>query len=129
MAHQFFKGDWQQERAFSPAVLSHPGQMVWLAGHGAIKDAKGRSLAADFEGQARESFRRIAATLERVGGTLRDIVYMTVYITDVRYGDQFVAIRKEIFGDAFPASALITCTGFAKPTMLVEVVPIAVVAK
>ena len=50
----------------------------------------------------------------------------TVFITDARYGDRFTQLRKEIFGDNFPASALITVAGLARPEMLVEVQGIAV---
>ena len=45
---------------------------------------------------------------------------------DARYGDRFTQLRKEIFGDNFPASALITVAGLARPEMLVEVQGIAV---
>ena len=51
---------------------------------------------------------------------------MTVFITDARHGDRFTQLRKEIFGDNFPASALITVAGLARPEMLVEVQGIAV---
>jgi 2-iminobutanoate/2-iminopropanoate deaminase len=36
------------------------------------------------------------------------------------------SLRKEIFGDNFPLSALITVAGLARPEMLVEVQGIAV---
>jgi enamine deaminase RidA (YjgF/YER057c/UK114 family) len=36
-------------------------------------------------------------------------------------------VRGEIFGDDFPASAAITVTGFADPTMMIEIQGIAVV--
>jgi enamine deaminase RidA (YjgF/YER057c/UK114 family) len=55
------------------------------------------------------------------------MVTMTVFITDGRYGDRFTQLRREIFGDNFPASALITVTGLARPGMLVEVQGVAVV--
>ena len=48
-------------------------------------------------------------------------------ITDARHGDRFTQLRKEIFGDNFPASALITVAGLARPEMLVEVQGIAVI--
>ena len=51
----------------------------------------------------------------------------TVFITDARLGDRFTELRREIFGDNFPASALITVAGLARPEMLVEVQGIAVV--
>jgi len=54
------------------------------------------------------------------------MVTMTVFITDARLGDRFTQLRREIFGDDFPASALITVAGLARPEMLVEVQGIAV---
>jgi len=57
----------------------------------------------------------------------RDVVTMTVFITDVRNGTRFTEIRKEIFKEKFPASALITVSGLAQPGMTVEVQAIAVI--
>jgi enamine deaminase RidA (YjgF/YER057c/UK114 family) len=51
---------------------------------------------------------------------------MTVFITDVRFGDRFTKIRKKFFGDDYPGSALITVAGLARPEMLVEIQGIAV---
>ena len=92
-----------------------------------VEDSNGKSLAGDFNGQVKEIFARIAKTLEQAGGTLADIVTMTVSITDARFGDQLTKFRKELFGDNFPASALITVAGLARPEMLVEVQGIAVI--
>ena len=52
---------------------------------------------------------------------------MTVFINDNAMGDRFVKIRQEVFKECFPASALITVTGFARPGLLVEVQGVAVV--
>ena len=49
-----------------------------------------------------------------------------VFITDARLGDRFTQLRREIFADNFPASALITVAGLARPEMLVEVQGVAV---
>jgi 2-iminobutanoate/2-iminopropanoate deaminase len=65
--------------------------------------------------------------VERLGATLADIVSMTVYIGDTRHGDRFVELRREYYTDDFPASTLVTVTGFAKPEMMVEITPVAVV--
>ena len=72
-------------------------------------------------------FARLGQTLAEAGGTLGDMVTMTVFITDARYGDRFTQLRKEIFGDNFPASALITVAGLARPELLVEVQGVAVI--
>jgi 2-iminobutanoate/2-iminopropanoate deaminase len=118
----------QNERAFSPAVITEGGKTIWLAGHAGLEDATGKNLAGDFAAQARAAFASIERTLKRAGGTLDNIVYMTVFIGDVRYGEDFVKIRREIFASGnFPASTLVTVTGFARPGMLIEIAPIAVV--
>ena len=128
MEKKYHAGTWQQGRAFSPMVETRGGRTLWLAGHGGIHGS-GRPLDGDFDGQARQAFRNIADTLAKAGGTLGDIVSMTVFIADSRYGDRFVEIRKELYPSGrYPASALITAAGFARTSMLVEIQCVAVVA-
>ena len=127
MEKVYFPGTWQQQRAFSPLVTTRGGRMLWVAGHGGLHGSD-QPLEGDFDGQARQAFKNLAATLAQAGGTLSDIVTMTVFIIDARYGDRFIEIRKEAFpaGD-YPASALITVAGSARPTMMVEIQCVAVV--
>ena len=115
-----------KERAFSPAVATEGGKVVWLAGQTALEDATGKSLEGNFEGQTRAVFAALDRTLQRAGGKLDDVVTMTVFITDVRHGDRFVQIRKELFKDCYPASALVTVSGFARPGILIEIQGVAV---
>jgi enamine deaminase RidA (YjgF/YER057c/UK114 family) len=124
---RYIKRPTAQARAYSQAVITEGGRIVWLAGQVAAEDSSGNSLAGDFDGQVREVFARLNRTLEEAGGSLADMVTMTVFITDARYGDRFTELRKETFGDNFPASALITVAGLARPEMLVEVQGIAMI--
>lgn len=112
-------------RAYSKAVVTQGGKTLWLAGQTA------QNQSADFDAQVREIFDKLAETIKAVGGSgLHDMVTMTVFLKDARHGDRFVQLRREIFnGERFPASALITVTGFARPETLVEVQGIAVVAE
>jgi 2-iminobutanoate/2-iminopropanoate deaminase len=126
MAKTYLKRPAAQARGYSQAVVSEGGRVVWLAGQVAAEDASGKSLAGDFDGQVHEVFSRLGKTLEEAGGALGDMVTMTVFITDARLGDRFTQLRKAIFGDNFPASALITVAGLARPELLVEVQGIAV---
>jgi 2-iminobutanoate/2-iminopropanoate deaminase len=127
LQRSYLKREAAQARAYSQAVVTVGGRTVWLAGQVAPADAAGRSLTGDFDGQVREVFARLGQTLTEVGGSLADLVTMTVFITDARYGDRFTELRKEIFGDNFPASALITVAGLARTELLVEVQGVAVV--
>ena len=127
MTKAYMKRPAAQARAYSQAVISEGGRVVWLAGQVAAEDASGKSLAGDFDGQVSEVFSRLGNTLAEAGGALSDMVTMTVFITDARLGDRFTELRKAIFSDNFPASALITVAGLARPELLVEVQGIAVV--
>ena len=76
IAAEFLEGTERMKAlAYSPAVITQGGRIVWLAG---------------------------------VGGTLSDIVTMTVFIRNQADGDAFVKIRTEVFKSGFPASALVT---------------------
>jgi enamine deaminase RidA (YjgF/YER057c/UK114 family) len=103
-------------------VITEGGKAIWLAGQTASDPKLG------FEAQVRDVFANLEKTIKGAGGSgLRDMVTMTVFITDVRLGDEFVKIRQDTFKECFPASALITVTGLARPGLLVEVQGIAVV--
>lgn len=130
MKREFIHGTWQKNRAFSPAVVTEGSDQktIWLAGYGAPQTLDGVSLAGDFAAQTKQSFANIESFLDQCGATLADIVQMTVFIIDVRYGDQFTDMRKDYFPDGnFPASAMITVAGFAHPDMMVEIQATAVI--
>ena len=124
---EYLKGDQPQRRGYSEAVITEGGKIVWLAGQIAMVDDNGKSLAGDFEGQARQLFKNLDRTMQKAGGKLSDIVQMTVFITDVRNGDRFTQIRREVFGDNFPGSALITITALAAPEGKIEIQGYAVI--
>lgn len=127
MQKTFVRGTWQQKRAFSPAVItSGAGKVVYVAGHTGQTTDDGRSLAGDFEAQCRQTFHNIEKTLVEAGASLADLVTMTVFLIDSRYTTRMTELRAEIFGKDFPASAAITVSGFADPSILIEVQGIAV---
>jgi len=110
-----------QERAFSRAVSTEGGKVLWLGGQTG-------SPTLNFEGQVRAIFDALDKTIKANGGQgLKDLVTMTVFITDPRLGDKLTEIRKEIFKECFPGSALITVSGLAVPGLLIEIQGIAVV--
>jgi 2-iminobutanoate/2-iminopropanoate deaminase len=119
---------WEEQYTFSPAVITEGGKTVWLAGQVGFVDDTGKSLAGDFDAQVRQTFRNIEKVLSRAGGRLRDIVTMTVYVSDARYSKRFTDLRREYYAKDFPASALITAAGFALPEILLEITATAVVA-
>jgi enamine deaminase RidA (YjgF/YER057c/UK114 family) len=125
---QYLDGPQQRNRAYSPAVITEGGRIVWLAGQIATVDEDGKDISGNFEAQTHRIFVLMDQTLQRAGGTLANLVTMTVFIKEPRHGDRFVEIRKDKFQDGrYPASALITVTNFARPGVEIEIQAIAVI--
>jgi enamine deaminase RidA (YjgF/YER057c/UK114 family) len=128
-ARRFIKNEAAQKNAYSQAVIVRGGETIYLAGQtSGLTDEAGRSLVGDFDGQVRTLFAAIGKTLQEAGGTLKDIVTMTVFIVEDRFDRRFLELRKEILGDNFPASAMINVHSLAVPGLLIEIQAIAVVA-
>src|SRR5262245_63307087 len=75
-----------QERAFSRAVTTEGGKTIWLGGQTASLPP-----VADFEAHVRDVFASIDKTLKAQAATLKDLVTMTVVITDARNCDPVLA--------------------------------------
>jgi enamine deaminase RidA (YjgF/YER057c/UK114 family) len=122
------KSEFQKQRAFSPGVISEGGKIVWLAGQTATRDNEGRDIANNFEAQVHQVFAQIDQIMKRAGGSLANIVQVTVFIKESRYGDRFVELRRDKFPDGnYPGSALVTVTNFARPGIEIEIQAIGVI--
>ena len=128
MAVYMEKSEFQTARAYSPGVITEGGRIVWLAGQTATRDQAGNDISGSFDAQVKTIFSLIDATLRKAGGSLADMVTMTVFINDPRHGDRFTELRRAMFADGnYPASALITVSHFARPGMLIEIQGVAVI--
>jgi enamine deaminase RidA (YjgF/YER057c/UK114 family) len=122
------KTPFQLSRAFSPGVVTSGGMTVWVAGQTATQDNQGVNIANNFEAQVKQVFSQIDAVLKRAGGSLDNVVAMTVFIKESRYGDRFVEMRKDFFKNGnYPGSALITVTNFARPGIEIEIQAVGVI--
>jgi 2-iminobutanoate/2-iminopropanoate deaminase len=128
MAIYMEKNEFQTARAYSPGVITEGGRIVWLAGQTATRDQAGNDISGNFDAQVKTIFSLIDATLRKAGGSLADMVTMTVFINDPRHGDRFTELRRSVFANGnYPASALITVSHFARPGMLIEIQGVAVI--
>ena len=122
------KTPFQLSRAFSPGVITEGGRIVWVAGQTATRDNQGGDIANNFEAQVKQVFSQIDQIMKRAGGSLANIVSVTVFIKESRYGDRFVEMRKDYFQNGnYPGSALITVTNFARPGIEIEIQAVGVI--
>jgi len=103
------------------------GNQLFLAGQTSVDHDYQLLHPNDFEGQVRQVFANMEAVLAEAGGTLRNLVTMTVFITDMRFAREFLQLRREILQRDFPASALIGVSHLANPAALVEIQATAIV--
>jgi enamine deaminase RidA (YjgF/YER057c/UK114 family) len=116
---------WHETRAFSSAIKVTGGSIVFLAGMTPADEQRRLVGAGDFDRQVEQVWTNIRLAVEKAGGTLADVVAMTVFITDMQYGNRFIELRKQAFGRDFPTSALIGVKELAVPGMLIEIQAIA----
>jgi 2-iminobutanoate/2-iminopropanoate deaminase len=104
---------------FSPVVAS--GDTVWTAGQiGA--DADGH-YAEGIEAQTRLALQNLRLCLEAAGCTLRDVVKVNAYLTDMESFAPYNAVYREVFQPPYPAR---TTVGAAlAPGLLVEIEAVA----
>ena len=120
------KGVWDPP-AYAQAVKVTGAQTIlYLAGQVAYDDNGNASHPGDFKAQARAALQAVKAQVEAGGGTMRDIVKVNTYLTDIRHRADYGPIRQEFFGDKMPASTLVAVAALAHPDFLIEIEAVAV---
>ena len=101
-------------------------ETVYLAGHLAVDDSGTLVAPGDMEGQARYIFDSMTKILAEAGGSLRDVVKITAYITTLEGYKSYGTVRRDVFGDHLPTSATLQVAGLVIPGCLIEIEAIAV---
>jgi len=113
---------------YSYAVKKN-GTPVFIAGQVAL-DGQGRLVGeGDAAAQAEQAFHNLRTVVEACGGTMDDIVKITVYVTDAAYRPAIAAARQRHFKEGqYPASTYLVVSALALPQLLVEVEAVAMIA-
>jgi enamine deaminase RidA (YjgF/YER057c/UK114 family) len=97
------------------------GNLVFLAGMTA-SDGKG-GVAGDGtpHGQARQCLLKIRRMLKAAGCSMKDVVKLTVYVTDIGIRPDVTRARSEFFSPPMPCSTLVEVKGLADPRFVIEI--------
>jgi enamine deaminase RidA (YjgF/YER057c/UK114 family) len=79
--------------------------------------------------QAKVIFGKIKGMLEAAGGTMADVVKVTIFVTNIKNNTKVWKARAEYFKGNFPASTLVQVAALAAPEILVEIEAIAHIGK
>ncbi|HWP59996.1 MAG TPA: RidA family protein [Candidatus Acidoferrales bacterium] len=113
--------------SYSLVNIAQPGRMVFIAGQTASAPEGHVVGIGDVRAQARYVIEKIKRAVEAAGGTLNDLVAMTVFTTDVRYHRDINEVRRELLGSNFPTSTMVQVVALARPELLLEINAIAVI--
>jgi enamine deaminase RidA (YjgF/YER057c/UK114 family) len=108
-------------------AVKKSGTPLYISGQVAF-DGDGKLVGeGDAAAQTEQVFRNLRSVVEAAGGTLDDIVKITVFVTDPAYRPAIGAARQKHFTDGhYPASTYLVVSALALPSLLVEIEAIAV---
>ena len=108
------------------SLATRVGNQLYISGQVAV-DSEGHLVGkGDIEAQARQVMENIKALMQAVGGSLDDVVTTTTYVTSMKDFARAVPIRREYFGDPYPASTVVEISRLVDPDWLIEIEAIAV---
>jgi enamine deaminase RidA (YjgF/YER057c/UK114 family) len=79
--------------------------------------------------QARHIFARIQRICEAAGGSMADVVKVTIFLVDITKNTEVWKARREYFTGDFPASTLVEVRSLAGKETLVEIEAVAYLGK
>lgn len=114
---------------YSHAVAVTGGRTIYVSGEVA-QDKNGNLVGAgDFRAQATQALENVRLALEAAGGSVKDIIKITTFMTNMDDLTTYREVRRQFFKDmpAMPASTTVQVSRLFQPGYLLEVEVVAVV--
>lgn len=83
------------------------GDTVWLSGQIPLDPATGQLVEGDFTAQVERAFANLAAVVKAAGGTLDQIVKLTLFLTDLGQFGTVNEIMQRHFRAPYPARSTV----------------------
>ena len=97
---------------YSQAIQA--GNLVFLSGQIPLVPATMEVVAGDFEARARQVFENLQAVAAAAGGSLNDVVKLTIYLTDLANFATVNSVMESFFEQPFPARAAVGVASLPK---------------
>lgn len=110
--------------ALSQAIAVDP--WIFVSGQAALDEQGALVGGQDFVAQARAAFGNLQAVLEAAQSSLDDVVKVTLFMTDMGYFPEVIALRREFFKPPYPADSIIEVKALALPELMFEIEAVAV---
>jgi reactive intermediate/imine deaminase len=102
------------------------GDFLFISGQAAI-DTSGRIVGVgDFDAQAQQAFENLDRVLRAGGSSLRNVIKVTIFLTDMSNFEKIVALREKWFTPPYPADTIVEVSSLYSPEAMIEIESIAV---
>jgi reactive intermediate/imine deaminase len=113
------ENDWYEP--FRISLGYRIGDLVVLSGQAAITPEGEIVGVGDFDAQAGQVFRNLEHVLGLAGATLRDVVKVTIYLTDMHNFPKILELRERWFTPPYPADTIVEVGALALPELEIEI--------
>jgi 2-iminobutanoate/2-iminopropanoate deaminase len=111
--------------AFRLAQGYRVGDLLFISGQAAIDDAGNIVGRGDFDAQARQVFANLERALRAGGSSLRNVIKVTIFLTDMSHFDRIVELRGNYFAAPYPADTIVEVTSLYSKDAMIEIEAIA----
>lgn len=111
---------------YSQGIQTTGGKLLFIAGQTAVDQAGNVVGKGNIEKQAEQVFENLAAVLKAAGGSFKNLVMTTTYITDIKYREGYNKVRLKYYANNHPTSTLVVVKGLAHKDYMLEIAGIAV---
>ena len=120
------------EVAFCNAIafdLADVRRLVYVSGQLAFDTQNKLVGKGDVGAQTEQVLKNIQRALDALGGTMADIVQVTVFVKDMSGLRQIHEARLRFFSPPYPTSTLVAVSDFVNPDALIEINAVAALRK
>jgi len=114
---------------YEPYLLSQGirfGNLLFISGQAGAAD-DGRIVSGGFRAQGEQAFANLRRALEAGGSSLKDVIKVTIFVTDMGHFDDVVALRRQFFAAPYPADTIAEIKALYDPAAMIEIEAIAAV--
>ncbi len=115
---------------YQPFLLSQgikAGNLLFISGQAGYNN-EGQIVVGDFRTQAEQAFSNLERALRAGGSGLRNVVKVTIFVTDMKNFTDVVELRRKYFTPPYPADSIVEVAGLYTPEAMFEIEAIALVS-
>lgn len=102
------------------------GNLLFISGQAGAAD-DGKIVEGGFRAQGEKAFANLSRALEAGGSSLKDVIKVTIFVTDMGNFQEVVELRRKFFTEPYPADTIAEVKALYNPDVMIEIEAIAAI--